>query len=44
MEIEVLNLIYTLLISSLAVFGYYNILGRWKVILLILIGKVILPG
>jgi len=44
MEIEVPNLIYTFLISSLAVFGCCNTLGRRKVAFLIPVGKVILPG
>jgi len=43
-EIEVPNPIYTFLISSLPVIGYYNVLGGRKVALLILIGEVVLPS
>jgi len=43
-EIEVPNLIYAFFISGLAIIGYYDTLGAWKVALLILVGKVILPS
>jgi len=43
-EIEVLNPIYTFLISNLPVISYHNALGGWKVTLLILISKVVLPS
>jgi len=44
MEIEVLNPIYTFLISNLPVISYYNALEGWKVAFLILVGKVVLPS
>ena len=44
MEIKVLNLIYTFLISNLPVINYCNALGGWKVVLLILICKIVLPS
>jgi len=37
-----LNLIHIFLICSLVIIGYYNTLGGWKVVFLILITKVIL--
>jgi len=43
-EIEILNPIYTFLISNPPVIGYYNAPGGRKVVLLILISKVILPS
>jgi len=43
-EIKVLNPIYTFLISNLIIINYYNTLISRKVILLILISEVILPG
>ena len=44
MEIEVPNPIYTFLINSPPVISYYNALGGWKVVLLILVSKVVLPS
>jgi len=44
MEIEVPNPIHTFLISSLVIIGYYNTLGRRKVVFLILVSKVILSS
>ena len=43
-KIEILNPIYTFLISNLPVISYYNTLKGWKIILLILISKVVLPS
>jgi len=43
-EIEVPNLIYTFFISNLPIINYYNTLGGWKVVLLILISEVVLPS
>ena len=43
-EIEILNLIHTFLISNLPVISYYNALEGWKVAFLILVGKVVLPS
>ena len=44
MEIEVLNPIHAFFISSLLIISYYNTLGGWKVVLLILISEVVLPS
>jgi len=44
MEIEMPNLIYTFLISNLPVISCYNTPEGWKVVLLILVGKVVLPS
>jgi len=44
MEIKILNPIYAFFISNLPVISYYNALGGWKVVLLILISEIVLPS